>query len=179
MNSDIVKPIPASRPTPVRPAQLVPAGSRASPVLTASQAKPTTPIGLPSRRPSAGAERDGAEQPRGLAAERDAGVAEREHRHDQEGDVRRQRVLDAVERAVRARQHVFQMLDHDLDLLEAAAWPGQRPQLLLQLLRRQPVAQRHRERHQHARDGRMDAGLQHEVPHHRADQREPSGRAPP
>ena len=29
MNSDIVKPIPASRPTPIMPGQLVPSGSRA------------------------------------------------------------------------------------------------------------------------------------------------------
>ena len=180
MNSDIVKPIPASRPTPSMPAQLAPAGSRVRPLLTASQAKPATPSGLPSSRPRQAPSDTAPISPDLAAAERDAGVAEREHRHDQEGDVGCQRMLDVVQRAVRPRQHVLEMLDHHLDLLEAAALPRQRPQLLLQLLRRQPVAQRHRERHQHARDGRVHAGLQHEVPHHqRRSARTPAACAPP
>ena len=71
----------------------------------------------------------------------------------------RQRVLHLVQRAAGALQHLLDMPDHDLGLLEVAAARGERPQLLLQLLRAQLVAQRHRERHQHAGDGGVHAGL--------------------
>ncbi len=53
MNSDIVNPIPASRPTPTRCMVRTPAGRPASPKRTAAQEKSPTPMGLPISRPSA------------------------------------------------------------------------------------------------------------------------------
>ena len=64
------------------------------------------PDRLAEQQAGPGAERYHAGQrPRRPAAERDAGVGECEHRHDHERDVGGERVLHAVQRAVRPRQH--------------------------------------------------------------------------
>ena len=51
MKSDMVKPMPPSMPTPRIWRQFTPLGSAANRVRTASQAKETMPIGLPSASP--------------------------------------------------------------------------------------------------------------------------------
>ena len=51
MNNAMVKPIPPRRPTPTIARQSMRSGNSAMPALTASQAKPTIPIGLPRSSP--------------------------------------------------------------------------------------------------------------------------------
>ena len=59
-NSDIVKPMPPRQPAPAIAFQLTPAGSRASPAVTASQLNSTMPTGLPTTSPAATAAATGS-----------------------------------------------------------------------------------------------------------------------
>ena len=111
MNSDTVKPTPATAPTPASIGQVVRSGSLPSPSRTAMNDASTIPTGLPSTSPatipSATGERDRIPD----ATQRDAGVGQCE---DRQHDVRRQRV-----------QQGLQPLDHRHRLPEQEPEPGQ------------------------------------------------------
>ena len=99
MNSDTVKPIPATVPTPTMCPHRVPSGSRPSPVRTASQENAVMPTSLPTTRPRKTPTNTADGSLSCAAVELDSGVGEGEQRHD---DVARPRV-QAVDQPVARR----------------------------------------------------------------------------
>ena len=66
MNRDMVKPMPASSPTPIMPGQVAPAGSRAETALDRDEHEPDDADRLAEQQAGKDAERDRAEQPAAL-----------------------------------------------------------------------------------------------------------------
>ena len=97
MNSETVKPIPATAPTPAMWRQPAPSGSRPSPSRTASQLNAVMPIELADHERDRDAdEHAGTGRRHGVAGQLDAGVGEGEDRHDHVARPRVQRVDQPV-----------------------------------------------------------------------------------
>ena len=102
MNSDTVKPIPATAPTPAMCRHPAPAGSRASPRRTASQLNAGDADELADHERDGDSDEDVGRVGEGVGGELDAGVGQREDRHDDEARPRVQGVDQPVARRHRS-----------------------------------------------------------------------------
>ena len=98
MNNDTVKPIPATAPTPTTWPHRASGGSRASPSRTASQLNETTPTSLPTTKPTVTPRSTADGSTNRVRRQDDAGVGQREDRHDDIARPRVQRVDQPIAR---------------------------------------------------------------------------------
>ena len=103
MNSDIVKPMPASQAAPIRCFHCTPEGSRADAQAHRDPAEQADAEELAGHQPGEDAERHAcskAPASTAIAAQVDARIGQRENRDDDERHPRREAVLDPLQRAL-------------------------------------------------------------------------------